>query len=390
MGEIGVKKGGKNEVCSRPKLSPQVKIPKSKAALLRIGEQGGWDCLRIGDWRHKSLEEITYQKLMNRRMKIAQENTGRFFLDICHALYGGRVLKEAEAPLFPEDLSTLFLDPGFRPDIVVSGKLKTTYIEVKAASVNGGGPQFAHRQFLNYSYALLHDPGSEMFAAVFKYGTRKSLGLYVCHNEDGHRCDNRCLVNALSDSTNSLIYLPHNLVTFLLMISPTVLRDHSSSNTTRDFEFYKDPYATWLSFLHKYHETPSLAIEQIMNRTRRRSGGYYRAEVLQGFSIEDFYLGDLVATQRMANNVYCRRRKAGSLRDEKRRKYFLVTEYTNPRHKEWVTHFKASFKDFVEGLGMDKDYKSMLEWREEHDERAGMRDNGKAEILVTSDEAAPF
>ncbi len=383
------KKGAGKRVVFRPKFNPQITIPRRTDSLRRVGRAKGWDCLLTGEWKDKKLEEVTYQFLMNKRMRISQVNTGRYFLELFHALYGGDVSRENHHSLFGDD-PVLSFSPDFRPDVVIPGRLRNTYVEVKAASARKGVPSFAYRQYLRYSLALLEDKGSEMFAAIFKYGKgHENQRLYVCHNEDGHRCDNRCLVNNLSDATKSMIYVPHNLLTFLLMLAPEVVRDHTSSNTSRDFEKYKDPYAGWFTLLQKYHKRPQDAIKSILENVEKPN---VRAEALpRRFSVDDFYLGYLVARQRIVKNVYCRDRKVGGLiHPFTRHKYFVVTEYSNIKHREWVKYFRDGLDGFVKGLKMGEDYQEIIARKEEKDERDAMRGQVNADIVVRSDDIAPF
>jgi len=347
-------KRGKREgkrIVIRPDFKSQIKMPGT-AGLINLAEEKHLRPTPAQKRKGIKPKNLAAQYIMNRRMKVSMENTGTFFVYLCNALVGG-ILRRSEVPLFPDNHEKSWSCYGFSPDIVVEGDLRNTYIEVKGTAGSVGKANFSHCQYLRYSQAFLEDKGSEVLAAIFKYGGRKAMRMYVCKSKDTHKCDNRCLVKKLSTSTRSLLIIPHNLLTFLLMLSPSEERDHRSSAHYR-FLNYKTSYGTYFTLLHKHHENIDQAIDEILKFAKSKSLG------LGDFNADDFYLHDLGAKQHDAPRVYCRNRRIGNALG-KELKPFVVTEYRTSNNQEWKSYFRDNFEGFVKGMGMWKDYQRRLE-----------------------------
>jgi len=381
-----VKKGAKKRTVIKPNFLPQIPMP-STPALRELAKEKSLDLLdsMAGEGKKKKLEELGARFVMNKRMKISMENTGRFYVSLYNALYGGEILRNNEAPLFENTETTYNFSSSFKPDIIIKGNLKTTCIEVKATSVHQGKTKFAHRQYLRYSQAFLEDKGSEMYVAIFKYGKRRPLKLYVCKNEDGHKCDNRCLVDKLSNLTRSLLIMPHNLLTFLLMLPYSREEDHSTSNTSRDFEYYKEPWGKWVSLLHEHWENPDLAITKILKHAESKHMDFF-----DDFSRDDFYLG-FKTRQYDAPKIYCRGRRIGNKNKFRQGlEPFIITEYKTLYNIKWKKHFRANFDKFVDALRMKEDYEKMLGWDESVAERIAIKETGQMEAQVKPDDGIPI
>jgi len=339
----------------KPVFLPQITMPGT-SALRKIAETENLVLLekfvQSGEKKRKP-EELAAHMISRKRRVISKKNTSEFYLKLFQSLYGGRISRQNEAPLFSNEEVPVCSIPGFRPDLVISGKLRDTYVEVKASSLKQK-PWFAHRQFLGYTTALLENEGSKVLTAIFRYGKGGvNLNLYKCKNDGGHKCDNRCLVETLANSTRSLLVIPHNLLTFLLMLCSPKDMNHSSSTGGRN-ENYKRPYGTWITILNEYCETPDKAIDEILKNAKSKKLG------LLDLSKEDFYLGDLKVTRRDAPRVYCRNRKIGDA-VLAAWKPFIITEYKTPYNAEWVKHLGENLEHFVENLFMKEDYDNLQE-----------------------------
>jgi hypothetical protein len=395
--EEGREKAKKKRRTISPKFKPQIQMPPTSAALREYAKERKLHLLpariKKGTNREETLAERASANIMNRRINVSMENTGRFYVSLCNVLYGGQITRASEAPLFPNDEKNVWSIHGFKPDILIKGDLKTTAIEVKATSSDKGRINFARKQYLRYSQAFLEDKGSEMFTSVFKYGRGKSMKLYLCENKTGHKCDNRCLVEKLSNSTRSLLVIPHNLLTFLLMISPSEEKYHSTSNTSRDYEQYKKVFGTYFTLLHDSWENPGQAIKNVLDFAGSKWLG------LGDLNLDDFYLQDLQVTQQKAPDVYCRNRKIGQIVYHWKRgegivgqewKPFIITEYKTPYNIEWRKYFEEKFDAFIKGLDMQGDYQDMLRWDMENAERQAIKDEARTELPKVKKDGIPI
>jgi len=384
-----IKGEGKKEHTSRvtikPKFLPLVPDPHrlTRRQLLRVAEEERLVLTTEEKKEKLTLEEVAARSLTHQRMVICKKNAGNFYLHLCAALYGGEILRE-NAALFDGEKGWECSFKGFKPDIIIDSDLKTTFWEVKAVSGNTLKVGFAHKQYLGYSQALLENKGSEMFAGIFKYGSSIPAKLYVCRSKDSHHCDNRCLVENLSQMTRSLLVIPHNLLTFLLMLSNSEERDHTTS-TARNYEHYKIVLGSHFTILHKNWENPDQAISKILEHSKFDLGN---------LTLDDFYLWDLHATQRNAPNVYCRNRRIGNIVYErkgrmgivgKRWEPFVITEYNTPHTDKWKNHFEEEQGKFISTLEMKDDYKKICERREETQEREGLRKEPEIVIEAPKD-----
>ena len=351
----------RNRITIKPNFLPLVPDPHklTRRRLLRVAEEERLT-LTAQDRKEKlTLEQIAARSLTYQRMVIYKKNTGSFYLHLFAALYGGEILRE-NTSLFNGEKGWECSFKGFKPDIVVDSDLRTTFGEAKAVSGNTLKVGFAHKQYLGYSQALLENKGSEMFAGIFKYGSSIPAKLYVCRSKDSHHCDNRCLVKNLSQMTKSLLVIPHNLLTFLLMLSNSEERDHTTS-TARNYEHYKIVLGSYFTILHKNWENPEQAVDKILEHSKFDLGN---------LTLDDFYLWDLHTTQRNAPNVYCRNRKIGNIVYERKRgmgivgekwEPFVITEYKTYYTDKWKKHFEEEQGKFISTLGMKDDYKKICE-----------------------------
>ncbi|MDP2951555.1 MAG: hypothetical protein Q8N55_04180 [bacterium] len=383
------KRGYTSRVIIKPNFLPLVPDPHklTRRQLLRVAKEERLILTAQAEKERLTFEQIAARSLTHQRMVICKKNAGNFYLHLCAALYGGRILRE-NASLFNGEQGWECSFKGFKPDIVVDSDLRTTFGEVKSVSGNTLKVGFAHKQFLGYSQALLENKGSEMFAGIFKYGSWTPSKLYVCRNEDGHFCDNRCLVKNLSQMTRSLLVIPHNLLAFLLMLSNSEERDHTTS-TARNYEHYKIVLGSYFTTLHNNWESPEQAVGKILEHSKFDLGDFKR---------EDFYLGDLQATQRTAPIVYCRNKKIGNIVYKRKRgmgivgkkwEPFIITEYKTPHTDKWKKHFEAEQEKFISSLGMTEDYKRVCEWRELTEEREGIRKEPEM-VIGASKDNIPF
>lgn len=357
----------KKRITIKPDFLPQIPMP-STPALYELAKKENLELLysmgQTGEKRKKKPEELAAQRIMRQRLDTSKKNTSKFYLNLFQALYGGKISKQNDAPLFPDEQIQVCSIPGFRPDLVISGELRETYVEIKSSSLKQKS-WFAHKQFLSYSRALLENKGSEMLTAIFRYGKRENVKLYICNNKDGHKCNNRCLVDKLSNSTRNLLVIPHNLLTFLLMLCHSKDMSHVSSQG-RNFENYKRPHGTWLTFFHDYWRNPDEAINKTLEYAESKDSD------LMGFSREDFYLDDLEATQHDAPRIYCRNHRIGNNIGEKW-KPFIITEYKTPYNTEWTSHFRDNLDSFLENLCMKDDYDKLQAWIERSNERQAIK-----------------
>jgi len=278
----------------------------NRAGLRRLAKEKRLHLFATTRKKRETPEAAAARSIMRQRLDVSKKNTSNFYFSLFQAVYGGKILRQNDMPLFPAEKDQVYSDHTFYPDMIIGGKSKTTYVEIKAVSMNSAKPFFGHRQFAGYCGALLENRGSDMFAAIFKYGNSRPVKSHVCSNEDGHKCDNRCLIEKLSTSTRSLLVIPHNLLTFILVLAHSQEMDHTSSQSTNDFEKYKMPYGTWLTFLHEDYENPSKAIKKILEHADSKYLG------LGDFSKDHFYLHDLEVRQ-YTPRVYCKGRKIGHI-----------------------------------------------------------------------------
>ena len=64
---------------------------------------------------------------------------------------------------------------------------------------------------------------------------------------------------------------------------------------------------------------------------------------------------------------------------------FVITEYKTPYTDKWKKHFEEKQEKFISNLGMKEDYKRMCEWREETEEREGIRKEPELVIEAPKD-----
>ena len=299
------------------------------------------------------------------RKTISAKNTGKFYVELFREMFGGEILGENKMPLFPNARKKVSSDPNFYPDIAINGDMKTTYIEVKAVSSKSGRPWFSHHQISRYCRALLENPGSEMLTGIFRYGACKPQKLYICDNQDGHACDNRCLVEKLASSTRDLLILPHNLLTFLLILPSSEEMNQTSSDSCRNFENYKKPRGAWLSLLRKYSDAPQEAINKILESLP--SAPYNFRE----FAIDDFFLQDLTAEQSSSSDKYTIHCKSGMLSPSYRMNPFTIVRYNTPHSTGWIKYLRENLDKFLGGLGIKEIYEGKTE---DLEERKAMRE----------------
>ncbi|MFA5174053.1 MAG: hypothetical protein WC438_02635 [Candidatus Pacearchaeota archaeon] len=278
------------------------------------------------------------RSIMNQRIDVSKKNTSLFFRTLFQSLYGGEFTN-----IHGRDSNGYF-----HPDLVIGQGENKKDIEVKAVSAINAKPLFGHRQFRGYCWNLINQEASEMYSAIFKYGNRKmenrnSVKLYVCSakNRDEHNCDNRCLAERLSNADKSLLILPHNLLSFILMISEHQDMDHTNSDSF-DSETYGKPYGAWLSLLHKNWNNSGEAVDRIFSDKRLKEFK------LMGMKPEDFYLNELKTRQfEYPLNACCQGYKI---------KPFIVTEYENPIHEKW----RKKLEDNLESIFLSMGIKDIL------------------------------
>ena len=105
---------------------------------------------------------------------------------------------------------------------------------------------------------MLTSPYTEPVFSFFRYGDsseKKHLGKTKSGNlrkgEMLHTLTERGLVEKLAKSTRTLLVLPHNLMTFLAVVSPHDLRDQTTSRATRNHEEYYRILGKYLTLLEK-------------------------------------------------------------------------------------------------------------------------------------------
>lgn len=350
-----VKKGAKKRIVIKPGFLSQIPMP-STPALRELAKRENLKLLdsmtRKGGKRRK-LEQLGAEFIGRQRKNISVRNTSTFYLNLFLALYGGKIIRDNSAPLFPEPDIDISWDSYFYPDVLVAGEKRVSFGEVKAISVNGAKPFFGYRQMAGYWRNLLENRGSEMFAAIFKYGNWRPVKYHICHNEDDHKCDNRCLVRNLSKTTRSLLVIPNNLLTFLLMLSPSQEMDQRKTRRGNGRETYKKPYGTWLTCLHKNYDNPKKAIDEILKHADSKHLG------LMYFSKKDFFLDDLkVKKTTSPDNLYCRSKRGFPMY---KIKSFDIVKYDTLHHDAWIRHFKDKLDDFLDCLGIKELYKERAE-----------------------------
>ncbi len=376
VAEKGVVK--EKRVVIRPDFYPQIKMP-SGPELRRLARAG------------KITAEEQARMIMGQRQVTSVKNTSKFYVDLFRELYESRILEDTEMPLFTPPVS---INPLFLPDVVVNGHMRTTFVEVKAISDRNKRPFFGHRQFAGYCGALLNNPGSKMLTGIFCYGGETYEKLYLCakkkSHKEKHKCDNRCLVEKLSHSTNSLLVLPHNVLSFLLMLTYSVEMDQKNAQSSLGFEHYKRPYKAWMELLVEDFQRPFQTMQKILEHAH----SHYLD--LWGFKINDFYLEDLEARSVYSpDNLYCySSRERNQRRSRFKIKPFPIIEYTTPCHSEWMKYFSEKLDLFLGDIGIkDIFYKReqrLAELRIENKEREAIKKEAKTEFPKKPPDDIPF
>lgn len=390
------KEGAKRRII-KPDFKPQISMPDTSSALREIANREHLvllDSIGRREGKRKKPEELAAQSIIGKRKRVSKINTSEFYLHLFHALKAGEISRQNEASLFSDREIQVCSIPGFSPDLVISGGLRDTYVEVKSASFRSAKPWFSHRQFLGYTTALLENKGSEMITAIFRYGEWEGNYLY--------KYDGGGLADALSKTTRELLILPHNFLTFFLILCHSEDMSHVSS-TGRASENYKRPYGRWLTMLRKHYKNPDEAIDIILEDARSKHLG------LMDFSRENFYLHGLKTEQYDSPEIYCRNRRIGNWIADKQRKNtrekwkpFVVTEYKlgyndnskKPYNDEWVDYFRNNLEAFIENLDMTKDYRKLQAWIEKaaepQRERVAIQNESELRMPKKPDDGIPI
>jgi hypothetical protein len=306
----------------------------------------------------------------SRRKKLSKDLVSNFYIRLYQAIYGGKVLRTGEnhhntSPLFEkQDLARA----DFRPDLVKRVGTKEIHVEVKASQRTQARPWFGYHQFSSYCRSFLENHEADMHAALFMYGKRRPEKLHVCTKDKvktsgcAGECDNRHLIERLSHSTRELLILPHNLLTFLLMASPTEERNQESSNSYRDVEHYYRPFRKWLGLFGKHWQDPQPAIDEVMEDVKKQTDRL-RGDPLRGFKPEDFFLDCLESSSsRSPTNLWCLTFGEGFSAYNPSYKIsgfnepsFPIVEYSLPEGglDRWKTKFAENLDGFLMALGVD-------------------------------------
>jgi hypothetical protein len=351
-------------VLIKPRFLQQIRIPESR--ILKS----------IAKYKHSTPEDEA-KSMMHRRLDVSKKNTGIFYIHLYHGIFGGQICKEDgeyvdSIPLFSENSGLKFF-----PDIIIK-KHKDFYVEVKSSSKNHNRPWFGKRQVKDYFTGIIENQHSDMLAGIFRYGDRHTQKLHVCKDKNHRRCDNSCFVEKLSHSTKDLIVLPHNLLTFLLVISRIEDMDQSTSTNNSSSEKYFRPYGSWISLLHKHYKNPIEAIDGIILNNEKKYSKFtnifkkqeitlekaknHLELILDEMKLKDFFFEELEARQYSSpDNLYCRNYNV---------RPFTVTYYSNKQPDEWREYFIKNKNNIANRLGID--LKSDLEKENEQRAKQGL------------------
>lgn len=396
---------GKLSSLGKVYLKPRLYLPPSDPHKL-----SGWELLKIAKEeglfltveekrKGETLESLAARMLMNRRGDTFKKNTSSFFVHLYREIFKGIISEKNRMPLFENYEEFDEFGPAFFPDIIFNGLKKTTYVEVKAVSNRNKRPLFGNRQIAGYLFSVLENKGSEALTGVFFYGGSRHERLYECGNEDGHICDNRCLVERLGHSLTDLLIIPHNLLVCLLMLARSFEFDQATSQSTINREIYRRPHKNWTNFLLRSQEA-SQAIDNIFQHVIEKRGenkkiSSYRSGLWPpGFSEDDFYLRDLqLKKYESPENLHCISSRGFPI--YKIRK-FSISEYQNPPdvHSQWIGNLNRRLDDFLDGLWIHEEYygirKRELARKEKLAERAAIQMVDFAKVPQKPDDGIPI
>ncbi len=355
------KKSAKKRIVIKPNFVPQVPMLDTPG-LRQLAKREHLDVPQkiIPGKRKETLEQLGGHFIGRQRRDVSVKNTSEFYLHLYLAIEKERLIRNNRATLFPKENINISWDSYFYPDFLIVGEDKISFGEVKSISVNGGKPFFGYRQLAGYIRSLLENPGANIVTGIFKYGKSRPCKYYVCHKEDEHKCDNRCLAKNLSKTTRSLLVIPDNLLAFLVMLPYPQEMDQRKTRRGGGKEIYKRPYGEWLTYLVDHWDNPGLAIGKILKHAKSKNLG------LVNFSLDDFFLDNLEAERvTSSKNIYCRSHRGFPMYNVTpfnvvRYKNETYTTKTSP-HDDWIDYLRNNLDDFLEGLGIKEVYYERLE-----------------------------
>lgn len=328
----------------------------------------------------KEAPSYEHQKRGRQRLDVFKKNLGKLYVYLFQGMYGGEVLKDSHghSNLFP-----LLEERGARwdPDIFIENGTLDTYVEVKATSRARPRPLFGFRQYCGTTLGIVENPMPvNMLAAIFQYERLRKENFGACNSSKfgRHPCDSRCLVERVAESTGSLLVLPHNLLTFLFLISRKYKLNQQTSQSRINSETYIEPFCSWLTWLRQSSGNPSGVIEQIMDYP-------YVKGLPEVPNPEDFFISGLTArkinsSELFDGNLVALTKKKRTIRSpEFAMKPFPVIIYENPSKGEWFDYFRKHYQEILINLGAYETYQELLERRKKRRSRRG-RNERRREI----------
>jgi len=254
----------------------------------------------------------------SRRVGVAKHNTSEFFIYLQAHIFGGEVMSSKER-----------LWGGFNPDISYEDDERIVHTEVKAISKKNGAPMVTCFQFRNYCedfirLAVNGQSNCGVDYAFYRYGGNKNEKLY--------NYDLNGLVKRLSESVNELHIVPLNVLIPLLAAHESKGFNHENSYTSRDIEYYWEPFGGNFTRISKNPETMEEFFKDFESRGISRE-----VLCLEGLKREEFESSD---------NIFCRRYKV---------KPFRVIRYSNEDLSEWAQSFAENYYKIFEAMELDAD-----------------------------------
>lgn len=303
-------------------LPPFPAYPKAKLQELVKGSR---EYKRVLELHRYEGEDVAGQ-----RGVIQKHNIGDFYVHLCQALFGGRIVHK--------DGNSGRNTPGlnYMPDIIIRKRDGTNHVEVKGF---GTKRQVECRkgQAEGFVYNLLRrmDAGEvtpEVDYALFRY--------QKTDHHHFHQIEAQDLLNLVAQNTQDLLILPTNLILFLLAFSSPREKDHSTSKQGKNDLYYAITRAG-TTILRTHYHNPAEALEAIEEcrtpRMNKRSG--LRGPIITEKTKRDLYLDRLVAEQFSSSDLVGRLSVNGIPINP-----FTITHYHMPRndYTEWLAHFSEN------------------------------------------------
>jgi hypothetical protein len=266
-----------------------------------------------------------------RRSIISKTNTGEFFVRIYQSLEGGRV-----TPIKNRDIEYLVNGERrqFRPDIVHRKVRGMGFTEVKVTSTRAAQEKCSATQLRNYGFKLFSriNAGDELpwvDYAFFRYGDRNVNGLLQLENGN--------LTEKLAEESRDLLIAPLPLAFFMLMNSPEIMHDQTSSSYSVDFRSYWYVRSGMLNLFHKHGEGAIGTMLQGGARTGQ-------------FTPEQLSLDKITARHYRSPDRYT---PHGTLLNP-----FVITKMRMGEgdYKKWLKFFAKHHEELLEDLGIADKY----------------------------------